>query len=82
MGDVKLAAVCGLIAGLHGIIVIMALTALSSAAMFSLWLASGRIKARDEAALGPFIAGSTAAYLIFSQEIDGLAWRYAGLAFA
>ncbi|MDR1572056.1 MAG: A24 family peptidase [Clostridiales Family XIII bacterium] len=80
MGDVKLAAVCGLITGLHGIIVIMALTALSSAALFSLWLASGRIKARDEAPLGPFIAGSTAVYLIFSQEISGLAARYVGLA--
>ena len=78
MGDIKLAAVCGLITGVYGIVTIMALTAISSALMFSLWLASGRVRARDEAALGPFIAGSTAVYLLFSREISGLVWNGAG----
>jgi prepilin signal peptidase PulO-like enzyme (type II secretory pathway) len=68
-GDVKLTAVCGLIAGLWGVVAIMVLTALSSAVFLSLRLARGSIKATDEAALGPFIAGATALYLLFPQEI-------------
>ncbi|MDR2356067.1 MAG: A24 family peptidase [Clostridiales Family XIII bacterium] len=68
-GDVKLTAVCGLIAGLWGIVAILILTALSSAAVLSLRLARGKVKATDEAALGPFIAGATAVYLLFPQEI-------------
>jgi prepilin signal peptidase PulO-like enzyme (type II secretory pathway) len=71
-GDVKLAAVCGLIVGHTGILPVLAMTALSSAALFSFWLARGRIKATDEAPLGPFIAGSTAVYLMFSEEIGWL----------
>ncbi|MDR3294627.1 MAG: prepilin peptidase, partial [Clostridiales Family XIII bacterium] len=69
-GDVKLAAVCGLVTGLSGIIAIMVMTALSSAALFSLWLAGGKLKASDQEPLGPFIAGSAAVYLIFSQELQ------------
>ncbi|MDR1572820.1 MAG: A24 family peptidase [Clostridiales Family XIII bacterium] len=68
-GDVKLTAVCGLIAGFLGVIAIMVMTALSSAAYLSLRLARGSIRATDEAPLGPFIAGATAVYLLFSQEI-------------
>jgi prepilin signal peptidase PulO-like enzyme (type II secretory pathway) len=68
-GDVKLTAVCGLIAGLQGVVAVMILTALSSAAFLSLRLARGGVKATDEAALGPFIAGATAVYLLFPQEI-------------
>jgi prepilin signal peptidase PulO-like enzyme (type II secretory pathway) len=68
-GDVKLTAVCGLIAGLAGIVAIMVLTALSSAAYLSFRLARGSVKATDEAPLGPFIAGATAVYLLFPQEI-------------
>jgi prepilin signal peptidase PulO-like enzyme (type II secretory pathway) len=68
-GDVKLMAVCGLIAGLSGIVAIMIMTALSSAAILSLRLARGGIKTTDESALGPFIAGATAVYIMFPEEI-------------
>jgi prepilin signal peptidase PulO-like enzyme (type II secretory pathway) len=68
-GDVKLTAVCGLIAGLTGVVAIMILTALSSAAYFSFRVARGSVRATDEAPLGPFIAGATAVYLLFPQEI-------------
>jgi prepilin signal peptidase PulO-like enzyme (type II secretory pathway) len=68
-GDVKLTAVCGLIAGTSGIVAILIMTALSSAAIFSLRLARGGIKTTDEAALGPFIAGATAVYIMFPEEI-------------
>jgi prepilin signal peptidase PulO-like enzyme (type II secretory pathway) len=68
-GDVKLTAVCGLIAGLVGIVAILLMTALSSAAYFSLRLARGNVKVTDEAPLGPFIAGATAVYLLFPREI-------------
>jgi prepilin signal peptidase PulO-like enzyme (type II secretory pathway) len=75
-GDVKLSAVCGLIAGLRGIVAILILTALSSAAILSLRLARGSIRATDEAPLGPFIAGATALYLLFPQEIAYLLRAY------
>jgi prepilin signal peptidase PulO-like enzyme (type II secretory pathway) len=68
-GDVKLTAVCGLIAGLTGIFAILIMTALSSAAVLSLRLARGSVKTTDEAALGPFIAGATAVYIMFPEEI-------------
>jgi prepilin signal peptidase PulO-like enzyme (type II secretory pathway) len=69
-GDVKFMAVCGLIAGLSGIILIFILASLSSAVVFGILLARGRVSLADEEALGPFIAGATALYLIFSREID------------
>ncbi|MDR0425261.1 MAG: A24 family peptidase, partial [Clostridiales Family XIII bacterium] len=69
LGDVKLAGACGLISDPYGIIVILALSALSSAIVFAAGMLMGKIKAGDEEALGPFIAGSAAVYLIFSQEI-------------
>jgi prepilin signal peptidase PulO-like enzyme (type II secretory pathway) len=78
-GDVKLTAVCGLIAGLAGIVAIMVMTALSSAVFFSLRLVRGSIRATDEAALGPFIAGATAVYLLFSREIAYILRFYAGM---
>jgi prepilin signal peptidase PulO-like enzyme (type II secretory pathway) len=68
-GDVKLTAVCGLIAGLQGIVAIMIMTALSSAAVLSFRLARGSIRATDETPLGPFIAGAAAVYLMFPLEI-------------
>ncbi|MDR2295963.1 MAG: A24 family peptidase, partial [Clostridiales Family XIII bacterium] len=75
-GDVKLAAVCGLIAGPLGAVAILILTALSSAVFLSLRLARGSIKATDEAPLGPFIAGAAAVYLLFPQEIAYLLRLY------
>jgi prepilin signal peptidase PulO-like enzyme (type II secretory pathway) len=77
-GDVKLTAVCGLVAGLWGVVAIMVLTALTSAAFLSLRLARGSVKATDEAPLGPFIAGATAVYLLFSQEITYILRIYFG----
>jgi leader peptidase (prepilin peptidase)/N-methyltransferase len=79
-GDVKLTAVCGLIAGLYGVAAIMMLTALSSAVFFSLRLARGSVRATDEAPLGPFIAGATAVYLLFSREISYILRFYFDLA--
>jgi leader peptidase (prepilin peptidase)/N-methyltransferase len=75
-GDVKLTAVCGLIAGLSGIVAILVMTAVSSAAVFSLRLARGGIKTTDEAALGPFIAGATALYIMFPEEIGYIIRMY------
>ena len=75
-GDVKLTAVCGLIAGLSGAAAILILTALSSAVFLSIKLARGSVKATDEAPLGPFIAGATAVYLLFPQEIAYLLRLY------
>jgi prepilin signal peptidase PulO-like enzyme (type II secretory pathway) len=75
-GDVKLTAVCGLIAGLQGIVAILIMTAISSAAVFSFRLARGSIKAADEAALGPFIAGAAAVYIMFPREIAYIARIY------
>jgi prepilin signal peptidase PulO-like enzyme (type II secretory pathway) len=77
-GDVKLTAVCGLIAGLLGAVAILILTALSCAAVLSFRLARGSIRATDEAALGPFIAGAAAVYLLFPQEITYLLSLYFG----
>ncbi|MDR1135200.1 MAG: A24 family peptidase [Clostridiales Family XIII bacterium] len=68
-GDVKLAGACGLILGAYGIIAVLLMTALSSASVFAAGLLTGKINAGSEEALGPFIAGTTAVYLIFSQEI-------------
>jgi prepilin signal peptidase PulO-like enzyme (type II secretory pathway) len=71
-GDVKLMAVCGLLTGPTGVGVVTALAAFTSAAVFSFWLATGRVKATDEKPLGPFLAGAAAVYLIFSPEITTL----------
>jgi prepilin signal peptidase PulO-like enzyme (type II secretory pathway) len=72
-GDVKLVATCGLISGVYGILMIMILTALTSAVFFSVQLARKKLMAEDTAALGPFIAVSTGLYLIFPQEIAHVA---------
>jgi hypothetical protein len=52
----------------------MAMAMLSSAGAFAAMMAAGKLKPADEEALGPFIAGSAAAYLIFPQEIAGVLW--------
>jgi prepilin signal peptidase PulO-like enzyme (type II secretory pathway) len=72
-GDVKLIGTCGLISGAYGILMIMILTALTSAVFFSVQLARKKLKAQDTAALGPFIALSTGLFLIFPKEIAHLA---------
>jgi leader peptidase (prepilin peptidase)/N-methyltransferase len=78
LGDVKLMAACGVLTGLSGVVVIMILTALSSAFVFLARIAGGRLKLTDEEPLGPFIAGSAAVYLIFSREIVRFVWIWAG----
>ncbi|MDR2088324.1 MAG: A24 family peptidase [Clostridiales Family XIII bacterium] len=75
-GDVKLTAVCGLVTGLSGIVAILILTALSSAAVLSFRLARGSIRTTDEAPLGPFIAGAAAVYLLFPRELAYLLQLY------
>jgi leader peptidase (prepilin peptidase)/N-methyltransferase len=75
-GDVKLMGICGLISGFYGILTIMIMTALSSGIVFAFLMVRGKIKGTDEEALGPFIAGSTAVYLIFAGEIMRLMRLY------
>jgi prepilin signal peptidase PulO-like enzyme (type II secretory pathway) len=71
-GDVKLIGTCGLISGAYGILMIMILTALTSAVFFSVQLARKKLAAGDTAALGPFIALSTGLYLVFPLEIANI----------
>lgn len=78
-GDVKLFAVIGLICGVKGVIIILLIAVFSSAALFGIGLLAGRIKSGEEQPLGPFIAASTAAYILFQQEIIGMADLYLSL---
>jgi prepilin signal peptidase PulO-like enzyme (type II secretory pathway) len=77
-GDVKLMAVCGLISGADGVLLIMVMTALSSAMTFVFLMSRGKLKRTDDEPLGPFIAGATAVYLIFSEELSWLSTYYFG----
>ena len=72
-GDVKLIATCGLISGFYGILIIMILTSLTSAVVFSYLLIRKKVKATDTDALGPYIAVSTGLYLVFPQELAHVA---------
>lgn len=78
-GDVKLFAAIGLICGAKGIVIILFMTIFISAITFGIGLTIKRIKSGDEQPLGPFIAGSTAAFIIFNNEITTLADIYLSL---
>ena len=68
-GDVKLLTAIGLLAGTKGIIVILFLTIFASAAILGVGILARRIKIGEEQPLGPFIAASTAVYILFQHEI-------------
>ncbi len=75
-GDVKFFSAIGLISGLKGLFIIFILTIFSSAFVFGIGLLSGKIKSGDQQPLGPFIAASTALYILFHQELVQLAELY------
>ena len=64
-GDVKLFAAIGLITGPLGVSLILAASSFLSCAAFVTGLARKKIKRADMIALGPYIAVSAAAYLVF-----------------
>ena len=66
-GDVKLLAAIGLLAGTKGILVVLLLTVFSSALIFGIGLLAGRFRKEQEQPLGPFIAASAAAYILFGK---------------
>ena len=63
-GDVKVGALCGLAVGLHGVVPMLVLTALSSAALAALLLVFRIRKRRDSLPFVPFLAGSTGLVMI------------------
>lgn len=77
-GDVKLLAAVGLISGVKGVVVILTLTIFSSALVFGAGLITGKVKYGEEQPLGPFIAASTALYVLFMPEFLMLANLYTG----
>lgn len=78
-GDVKLMGAIGLIAGLKGTLIILILTFLASGLIMGIMLLSKLIKKEDEQPLGPFIASSAWAYIVFRPWfLSGVDW-YLGL---
>lgn len=68
-GDVKLLASVGLMVGMKGILIVLIIIIFSSAIILGLFLLTRRIERGEEQPLGPFIVASTAAYILFQQEI-------------
>ncbi len=64
-GDVKLMAAIGLFSGTKGIVIILILTIFSAGIIMGAGLVSGRLKRTDEQPLGPYIAASAAAFILF-----------------
>ena len=78
-GDVKLFAAAGLLCGFKGVVIILLITIFSSAFVFGIGLLTGKIRSGDEQPLGPFIAASTALYILFQSELVTMADIYLGL---
>lgn len=78
-GDVKLFAAIGLLLGLKGVVIVLILTAFSSALVFGAGLINGKIKIGEEQPLGPFIAASASLYILFQPELAALADLYMSL---
>jgi prepilin signal peptidase PulO-like enzyme (type II secretory pathway) len=78
-GDVKLFAAIGLLFGVKGVVIILLFTVFSSAFVFGIGLMTGKLKAGAQQPLGPFIAASAAAYLLFRPELTSLVDLYMGL---
>lgn len=64
-GDVKLFAAVGLVTGPVGVAVILAASSFLSCVVFGIGLLRKKIKRTDVLPLGPYIAFSTAVYLVF-----------------
>ena len=64
-GDIKLFTALGFMCGPSGVILIFMATAFLSAAHFVILLATGKKKRTDYLPMAPYIAVSTAAYLVF-----------------
>jgi prepilin signal peptidase PulO-like enzyme (type II secretory pathway) len=64
-GDVKLFAAVGLVTGPFGVAMILAASSFLSCIAFGIGLLRKKIKRADTLPLGPFIAVSTAVYLVF-----------------
>lgn len=71
-GDVKLFAAIGLMCGAKGVLIILFMTIFMSAFIFGIGILTRIMKRTDMQPFGPFIAGSTAVYLIFNFEINTL----------
>lgn len=68
-GDVKLAASIGLVSGYEGIFWILGLTALSAGVSLGFQTLNRHLNRKDEAPLGPYLAGSAAFYLLFQHQV-------------
>ena len=66
-GDVKLLAAVGLFSGMRGIFLILLLTVFSSALFLGIGLLMRRFTKEQEQPLGPFIAASAVAYILFGK---------------
>lgn len=75
-GDVKLFAAIGLLLGLKGVVIVLILTVFSSAFVFGIGLMIKRLKAGDAKPFGPFIAASSALYILFTFEFQTMADWY------
>lgn len=75
-GDVKLFAAIGLMLGVKGVVTVLVLTVFSSAFVFGIGLISGKLKPGSQQPLGPFIAASSAVYILFRPELMALADLY------
>lgn len=75
-GDVKLMGAIGLIGGMKGTVVILALTFLSAGAVMGIGVLSGRLKREDEQPLGPYIAAVAATFILFRPWLLNVADGY------
>lgn len=69
-GDIKLFAALGLATGVDGILIILILTTLISAAHTGYLLMRKRIKVSDKRPMAPYIAVSAAIYLVLLHQIS------------
>lgn len=78
-GDVKLLAAIGFLCGPRGILIVLAITILTSGIWFILLLLARKIKRDDNKPLGPYIVAACALYLMFREQINQLVNWYIGL---
>lgn len=78
-GDIKLFAALGLVLGLKGVIAVMIISTLVSAAHLTLLLALRKIKVKDTIPMVPYIAFATGVYMVFiAPHIDRIISMWAG----
>lgn len=78
-GDVKLMGAIGILAGFKGVLLIMFIAVLTAGIVLGGLLLSRRIKRDEERPLGPFIAVSAGAYILFHAQLWTLVDWYLGL---